>query len=592
MKKKFKPNLALSKIILTAFLELTLVLTMPSCNKSSAPVATDNPTGKVDLILYNGNVHTMDDHRSITSALAISGKHILAVGSNEKILVMKDASTKVIDLKGRMVLPGIIDSHVHLGMWPDYATACQLKNASSQDDVLEMMKKWDKEHPGTDLIWGFGYSPCLISFNMTKKELDKLFPNRPVVLVGIQHDRNFANSKALEYIHFGDKKGDATDPLFTRDQDGKPTGEFTGDWGVMRFNLFKTDLDELPDYAEVLEKEVRRLNTLGITSFFDAGMFLTFQDARMDKFKELDQSGRLTARVDLSYIVSPDYPIYFQVLWHQLMRNSHRSEHVRANTLKIFCDFTDRYMVEPFYNEPLYNSLHNGPAEFPKDKMVTVMKAAQQMDWRVMAHVLGDESVRDFLDVVEEYNIRTKPGAPRHTLTHLYNIHPKDLPRFKTLGIAADVQTAWAYDKSFNGIDSEIERKMFGEERARRHLCFGDMYRSGMLMTASSDHPYGFENPFDTIEVGIIRRNPNEAMAIKPYHIEQALDMDTMLTMFTINNADVLGMKDIIGSLEAGKMADVIVIDQDLYKIAPEKISDTKVLLTIFEGKIVHQSMK
>ncbi len=532
-----------------------------------------------DIIFHNGKIHTMDEQHRVVSAIAISGNKILKVGDDKDILSLKDDNTKIIDLNQRMVMPGMFDDHVHIGVAADYTDACSLRSATNKKELIDLMKTCEKDYSGKGWLWGFGFNPqALGPVDFTLEELDKAFPDTPIAMVAIQHGHSFINSAALKQMGYGKQEGDLTRKDFVRDANGKPSGRVLADSGFLRLGLLGGG------NPESLLKELKKLSLNGYTSFFDAGIFVEDYKDRMRQFVDLDKKGKLPARANLSLVFGMNGGEYSDKVLadYVALKKEIASPRVKLESIKVFGD-SDPHMLKP------YQDGSNSPLLMSKELLEKAVPEATAKGFGFHLHVMGDATTRDALNIFEKSKGMRLAGAPRHTLAHLGFVHPDDLPRFKALDVVANISAVWAYPNSlsyFTGGDAVPSR--VGLERMKRVMPFKSLAENGAVLASSSDYPFSEINPFKGIEVGITRSNPDRESGA--FIADQGVSLDTMLDSYTINAAYQMGQENILGSLERGKLADLIVLDQDLYQISPEKTSDTKVLLTIVGGDIVHKT--
>ncbi len=532
-----------------------------------------------DLIFHNGNIHTMDEQHRVVSAIAISDNKILKVGDDKDILGLKDDNTKVVDLNQRMVMPGMFDDHVHIGVAADYTDACSLRTATTKQEMIDLMKTCEQDYSGEGWLWGFGFNPQVLGdVNFTLEELDKVFPKTPIAMVSIQHGRSFINSAALKHIGYGEQEGDLTSKDFVRDANGKPTGRLLGDKGFLRLGLLGGG------NINSLKKELNKLSSHGYTSFFDAGIFVEDYKKRMQQFVELDKKGELPARANLSLVFGMNGGEYSDKVLadYVALKKEIVSPRVKLESIKVFGD-ADPHMIEPYTNG------QNSPLLMSKELLEKAVPAATAKGFGFHIHVMGDATTRDALNIFEKTKGMRLANAPRHTLAHFGFVHPDDLPRFKELDVVANISAVWAYPNSLSYLSGKGPvAELIGKERMQNTMPFKSLAENGAVLASSSDYPFSELNPFKGIEVGVTRSNPNKDS--QSYLPKQRVSLDTMLDSYTINAAYQMGQENVVGSLERGKFADLIVLNQDLYKIDPKKISDTKVLLTVMGGKVVHKT--
>lgn len=549
-------------------------------------VSAEPAIAAADLVFVNGAVHTMDSERRVVSALAIKGDRITALGNDSELKLEIGENTRVIDLSGQMLLPGLIDSHTHIGVAMDYTAACSLHADTSKDELIHSMQACVTEHQGDGWLWGFGFNVNHFrDVQFSRQELDELFPETPVAMVSLLHEVVIFNSAGIEQMKYGEEEGDADSPAFVRDDAGVLSGVGYGDAAVLRLGLF-AETQPLP----ALRAEIRKLNQFGFTSFFDAGVFVDDYATRLLAFKTLDDQDALTVRANLSVIAhSPGTAVSAAPLREALqgikkLRQHVMSERIRLDTLKIFVDVGAPFMVEPYVN-----SESIGAPVTPPEMVHNIVSLGTKNGFSTFMHVIGDGAARLGLDAIEKSSIPLESGTPRHTLSHLFLVHSEDLSRFEKLDVIANVTPVWAFHNAAGSYDLEESSASLGRNRAAQMLAFKDLADHGAKISSSSDYPFSSMNPFEGMEVGITRKNPLGGASQQPYNGNQSVTLDTMLMSYTANGAYQLGQENRLGTLEVGKLADLVVLDRNLYRIPVTEISHTEVVLTILGGVVVYE---
>lgn len=570
---------------------------VPSCLLlacSTCPAAQEGgKTPPADTVFRNGAVYTMESKSPKAEAVAVTGKTISYVGSNEGAAAFVGTKTKVVDLKGRMLLPGFVESHIHTTL-AILAGGADLQS-DSVDEVLARTKAWADAHPEAKLIQGFGWRYTLFpTTGPTKAALDKLFPDRPVLLVAIDCHSAWANSKALELAGVDAKTPDPAPGIsyFQRDpKTNEPTGwvvETLAEQQVLARLNPPTPEAVMAAAAEYLQK----FAAAGITAAWDAGMGTIPTALGLEGFQKLEKEKKLPLRIVGSYYWN-NSAIKDPVKQVLALRKKFHSELVQARALKIMFDGGEAQhtavMLQPYADRPGFLGDYSVD---PKLVAAAILKAqANGIDTH--AHCYGDATVRTYLDFVEAAR-KAYPRSPsRHTVAHALFVSDADVPRFAKLDVTLQSSAEWAMP------DPTIKRtsEIVGPEVAFKELFrHNSVLKAGGRLALGSDWPAsGYVStyqPLDAIQVAVTRailpKYGNEQFTPVLPPEDERITLDQALRAATIDAAYVLGLEKKIGSLKVGKLADLVVLEKDLHAIAPREISTTKVVLTMMNGKVTH----
>jgi predicted amidohydrolase YtcJ len=547
-----------------------------------------------DYVFRNGAVYTIDSKKPKAQAIAVTGKKISYVGSNQGIKSLVGKNTKIIDLKGQMLLPGFVESHIHPTL-AIFAGGADLQT-DSVDEVLARTKAWADAHPDAKVIQGFGWRYTLFSTSgPTKAALDKLFPDKPVMLVAIDVHSAWVNSKALELAGIDAKTSDPAPGVSFFQRDPK-TNEPTG-W-VVETLAEQQILAKLnpPTPDAVMAATAERLQDFaaaGITALWDAGIATIPTELGLAGYQQMEKEGKLPQRVVASYYWN-NSAITDPVEKVLELRKQFNSELVQARTLKIMFDGGEAQhtavMLQPYADQPGFLG------EFTIDEKLVkaaVLKAqANGIDTH--AHCYGDGTVRTYLDAVEQARKAYPKSLSRHAAAHVIFLADQDVPRFAKLNVTMQSSAQWATP------DPTIKRtaEIVGEDVALREFFrMNSVLKAGGRVAFGSDWPAaGYVStyrPLDAIQVAVTR-------AILPQYgrdqftpvlppVNERITLDQALKAYAIDAAYVLGLEDRIGSLKVGKLADIVVLEKDLHKIAPSEISTTKVKMTMMNGRITYR---
>jgi len=547
-----------------------------------------------DYVFKNGAIYTIDNQKPKAQAIAVTGKKISYVGSNKGANAFVGKKTRVIDLKGKMLLPGFVESHIHPTL-AIVASGADLP-CDSVAEVLTRTKAWADAHPDAKLIQGFGWRYTLFSTTgPTKEALDKLFPDKPVMLVAIDAHSAWVNSKALELAGINAKTPDPAPGVSFFQRDPK-TNEPTG-WVVETLAEQQVMAKLNPPTPEAViaaaAEKFQEFAAAGITAVWDAGMGTIPTDRGLEGYQQLENENKLPVRIVASYYWN-DPAITDPVGNILALRKKFNSELVQARTLKIMFDGGEAQhtavMLQPYADRPGFLG------EFAIDEKLVkaaVLKAqANGVDTH--AHCYGDGTVRTYLDAVEQAR-KAYPNSPsRHASAHNIFVSDQDVPRFAKLNVTMQSSAQWAMP------DPTMKRTaaIVGQD-----VAFREFFRHNSVLKAGGRVAFGTDwpasgyivtyRPLDTLQVAVTRGilpqyGKDQFKPVLPPEGER-LTLDQALKAQTVDAAYVLGLEDRIGSLRVGKLADIVILDKDLHKIAPKDISTTKVDLTMMNGKITHR---
>ncbi|MEK2493468.1 amidohydrolase [Kitasatospora purpeofusca] len=540
---------------------------------------------KADLVFTRGPVHTGDAARTRATGLAVTGGRITAVGHDE-VRDLIGPGTEVVDLTGKLLLPGFQDAHIHAVFGGTELAVCDLTGTVGVADYLERIRAYADANPDQEWITGSGWSMESFEGGLpTRQLLDSVVPDRPVYLTNRDHHGAWANTRALELAGVDRDTPDPADGRIEREADGTPSGVLQeGATGlVARLVPPITAADRL----EGLLRAQRLLHSLGITGWQDAllGEF-NGQPDPSDAYLTAARSGALTARVN-------------GALWWERERGAEQIAELverraalahgrfRAGSVKIMQDgiaenFTAA-MTSPYLDGCGCATANSGLSFVDPLALREYVTALDALDFQVHFHALGDRAVREALDAVGAARAANGRRDTRHHLAHLQVVHPDDLPRFARLGAIANIQPLWAAHEPQM---DELTIPFLGPERASWQYPFGALLRAGATLAAGSDWPVSSPDPLAGLHVAVNRREP-EAEDDRVFLPEQRLDLASAIAAYTAGTAHVNGFDD-AGVLAPGLLADLVVLDRDILTGPPEEIASARVLRTYVGGELVH----
>jgi predicted amidohydrolase YtcJ len=552
-----------------------------------------NSGNDADLVLRGGHAYLMDAARSWAEAVAVADGRIAAVGTDEQVSELIGPHTEVVDLAGRMLLPGFIDSHVHTSGGGLERIRCDLSGEHSLDGYLAVVRGYADSHPAVAWITGGGWSMDVFPGGVpSKDDLDRVAPGRPVFLSNRDHHAAWVNSRALALAGIDASTPDPVDGRIERDARGEPSGTLQeGAMGLVERVVPGPELDE--QVAGICEGQ-RYLHALGITGWQEAivGDYAVVPDC-FDAYVEAERRGLLTARV-------------VGALWWQrgtgigqldgLVERRERAGRGRfqATSVKIMqdgvCENFTASMLRPYLDGHGHQTAGGGASFFDPEELKAAVTAIDARGFQVHFHAIGDRAVREVLDAVEAALVANGPSLGRHHIAHLQVIHPDDLPRFRELSVMANCQPLWAcYEPQM----TELTLPFIGPERAGWQYPFGSLSRSGAQLCFGSDWPVSSPNPLWEIHTAVNRTVPlgypyADAGGDEPFLPAERIDLATALAAFTIGSAYVNHAERETGSIEAGKRADLVLLDRNLFGHPADEIALAQVDLTIVDGAVVH----
>jgi predicted amidohydrolase YtcJ len=537
-----------------------------------------------DLVLRNGAVYTLNAARNWAEAVAVTGGRIVYVGPESGAARWVGPATKVVDLQGKMVLPGFHDSHVHAPWGGVLLATCDLTAATNQEQVLETIRRYVARHPDLPWITGFGWAlPIFADANPHKKLLDEIVPNRPAILTAFDGHSVWVNSRALEIAGITRETPDPANGHIERDPN---TGEPTGTLRERAIKLVEKFVPQPTgkDYVEGLRRALRLANGYGITSMCDPS---EKEDDTLkkilDAFVELDRRGELTARVRSSVAADPAKGAA-QVADLLAKRRKYQGQRFHTDTVKVMVDGVIESRTAALLEPYLGGKGESGQPMWEPDVLTQTITALDREGFQIHVHAIGDRAIRMSLDAFEKARAANGSRDSRHHISHLQLFNPADLPRFRRLGVVANFQPFWAQPDDYAKMDDAL----LGPKRARWLYPIGSMVKTGAVVVGGSDWYVTTMNPLEAIQVALTRRVPNTG-AGPAWIPEEVVDLPTMLAAYTINGAYGLFQEHETGSLEVGKAADLVVLDRNLFEIPAHEIGKAKVLLTLLEGKEVYR---
>jgi predicted amidohydrolase YtcJ len=550
----------------------------PAGGPSAAPAA--GRARPADIVLHGGPVYTVGAARTWADAVAVRGEKIVYVGSSREAAAYIGPRTQVVDLKGRLVLPAFQDAHIHpISGGVSYTAGCALYDLETKEAYVKAVGDYAAAHPAAAWIRGDGW--LLSAFAPTgipdRKLLDAVVPGRPVYLESSDGHSAWVNSAALRTA--GVTRDTADPPGGRIDRDPK-TGEPVGS---LQDSAMKLVSDKIPPFTfeerqDGLRYALKMLNRLGVTSFQDASV----DEEGLRVYRSLDERKELTARVTASLWWERDQGLE-QIARFTDERQRYTRGNLKATTIKIMQDGVMEVQTAAVLKPYVGKGDQKGLTMVDPEKLKEAVTRLDKEGFQVHFHAIGDAAIRQCLDAVEAARRANGARDSRHHIAHIELFHPADIPRFRQLDVIANFQPLWAYA---DGYITDLTLPFLDPERRRWLYPIASLFRSGAVVAFGSDWSVSSANPLEEIEVAVTRMGWS-GQTTTPFIPEERIDLRDAIAAFTINAAYVNFLDDRTGSIESGKLADLIVLDRNLFAIPPDQISESKVLLTLLGGKPV-----
>ncbi|MDI2128796.1 amidohydrolase [Yinghuangia seranimata] len=540
-----------------------------------------------DLVFTNGPVYTVDAARSWARAVAVRDGRVVAVGTDSEVAELVGPNTERIDLNGRLLIPGFQDAHVHPVFAGLTMSRCDLSEAETQEQTVGTVAAYAAAHPEVEWIlggaWSFDAFPGGLA---TRQMLDAVVADRPVYLPVRDGHSAWVNTRALELAGIDKNTPDPADGRIEREPDGTPSGILHE--GAMGLVGHHAPSPTHADYLKGLTDAQSYLHSLGITAWQDAiiGGYGGWND-QYDVYLEAAATGLLTARVRGALWWDRDQGA--EQLDFLLDRRARGTVgRFNCGTIKLMQDgITENFtagMAESYLDACGCQTGNNGLSMVDPALLREYITLLDTHGFQVHFHAIGDRAVREVLDAVEAARKVNGFNDLRHHVAHVQVVDPVDIPRFRALDVAVNMQPLWAAHEVQM---DELNIPFLGSERASWQYPFRAFQQAGAVLAAGSDWSVSSPDPMAGIHVAVNRRVPASEGDYPVFLPEQRLDLGTAIAAYTAGSAYVNHL-DETGSIEVGKLADLVVLDRDPFAAPAEAIYETRTALTYVEGERVY----
>jgi predicted amidohydrolase YtcJ len=536
-----------------------------------------------DIIVIHGRVYTENPKQPWAQAVAIRGAKIVAVGEDAAIEKMRGMGTKVINAGGKLVLPAFTDCHIHFLDGSLSLGRVNLEGAKDADDIQKRLREYASEHPGDDWILGRGWDYAMFGPEALphKKYLDEIFPNRPVFLEGYDGHTYWANSRALALAGVTRETPNPPNGIIVRDAQ---TGEATGALKEAAQGLVGKLIPK-PTRAEkllALRAGMKWANEHGVTRVHSAGGDFEI----LDLYDEMRHRGDLSLRMYIAYFLNSPSLRPQDIDAIEAARKKFHDEWIDAGAVKFMVDGVieshTAAMLDPYSDDP---SLKGKPFWEPGNYNAAVAELDKR-GLQLFTHAIGDYGIRMALDGYENAAQQSHSKDRRSRIEHIETAAAADIPRFGKLGVIASMQPLHSYP---NADTLDVWARNIGPDRASRAWAWKSIADGGGHLAFGSDWPVVTLNPWEGIQTAVTRQT-SEGTPEAGFVPEQRLTVAQAVDGYTQGAAFAGRREKTEGSLEVGKLADLIIISQNIFDINPHKIGATKVVATIVGGRLVYQA--
>ncbi len=561
-----------------------------------------------DTVFKNGYVYTVRPGQPVARAVAVRHGKIVYVGSNRGARAFVGPSTKVVNLRGRMMLPGFIDSHTHASMSVSGLYSVLLYGMTTVDEYVAAVAEFAAANPEMDVIRGQGWSNTVVPDNgPLASALDVVVSDRPVAIMSEDGHSYWVNTKALEMAGITSATPDPEDGVIERVPGSEATDPPHGTpSGTLRETAANLVTDLLPDYSvEQYKDGIRYFQQevaapLGITTVFDPLLYTGSNGVQA--LEAMAASGELTVRFRGALALSPEDDLAAWIKAARAERAGHTTRMFRTRAVKIFADGVveghTAYLKEPYADALEYkgDATYRGEPIWQPSVLKKTFARLDRAGFQIHTHAIGDAATTETLNALRYARRVNRAHDWRPGITHLQLVDTKDFRRFARLGVTAVPDPYWFLKDDYY---TYLQLPYLGLPRADEEYPMKSFYDARVLVASASDYPVTIPpNPLAGIAVGVNRWAPDWVWEYPaPPSLdgvlwpEERVTVKQMIRSFTINGARANFLEKRTGSIKVGKRADLVVLDTNLLKVEPTELFNAKVLFTMGEGKVLFDTL-
>lgn len=553
-----------------------------------------------DLVLHNGAVYTVDASRSWASSVAVIGNRIQYVGNDADVKDYIGPDTQIIELEGRMLLPGFQDGHVHPQYAEFYAGILRLDGFNDMALVRERIREYAKAHPELPWIEGAGMDvdTFIAAVKNPRQFLDELVPDRPVVITGSNFFRAWVNSKTIEVAGITAETPDPPNGSIVHDPE---TGEPTGTLLNRAIENLVNSLRPVPSPEQILAHYRRALSKYsanGVTAIMDAAFGEFALASEVAAYSDLASANELKHRVRLCFFHSSGFGVRGDdgqqisdfVEARKKIQERFPDGQVRPDCVKLFLDGTlsddGVALLQDYANRPGFR----GKPNFEFERLEKHVTNLETEGFQIKAHSVGSRSTRELIDAVEAMQRKAgKQSNLRHHVSHAYIVHPDDIARMRRLGMPVEVTP------TIRGGDYFLES--LGPERTVKYTVpFNSFIQNGIVVSFGNDWVGSSNDKLSIlryIEIAVTKLRPGDTSTdiekLEFFNEHERIPLPAAIAAYTINGAYLMHNEEESGSIEVGKFADFVVLDKNMFDVPVHMIHKINVDMTIFGGELVYE---
>ncbi len=551
------------RVMITLIL-ITFIFTF-ACSKQTNNICAD-------LILTNGKIYTLEPDQPWADGCAIKDGKFIAVGEKRSMHQLKGKSTDVIDLKGRFVLPGFNDAHVHFSDGGFYLLGIDLRDAKDEDEFVERIKDYAAKLGKGDWILGgnWDHEAWPSKKHPTKELIDEVTRDNPVFVQRLDGHIALANSLALKLAGITKDTPNPQGGEITKNtQTGEPTGILKDNAQSLVGAVIPPPSKE--QLKQAIKTAIQHANSLGVTSIQDNS-----STADLEVYQELLKGGELTLRIN-SWRACYFYEDFEKIG----ILPSFGNNMLRIGTMKVFVDGSMGAATALFYEPYSDDPSTCGIPIYPEDQLYELIRAIDKAGLQIAAHAIGDKANEWILNAFEKAFQNNGQRDARHRIEHAQVVLPEDIKRYKELGIIASIQPSHCID------DMRWAEKRIGD-RVKHSYLFNSFVKEGVKIAFGTDWTVEPLDPMIGLYAAVTREFP-EGGPEGGWFPDEKITLEQAIEFYTLGSAYAEFQEDVKGSITVGKLADLAVLNQNLFEIPLKEILNTKVDLTILGGKVVYE---